>query len=392
MKLGMVPTNIRQNNQLNVIRILKKKPYTHKQLAEKLKLSNTAIQNIVSSLQKKNLITVEKHLINKTGRPSALVTLNTNSFYTIKVVFGNTCDLNVSAYDFSKKLLLKKESSYIKFDTDNINETIARLTNEIIADNSLKDKTLCNIVVAVPGIVNNDNLVVTTSLNNNTAPYDPYSYLSKFFSCDIIITDDKINYAQGELTNNKDLKESNVILFFHMPAPSISLAINKTIYRGANGFFGEIGFVPEHLVTAQKINFREQNQTNIDHALSLIEVINEINKELSTQDNKISSISDISNLLEKKHPLVTEKISKHCDHLCSFILNLSIIFDFDTLVFPGEFAPLKKYYFEKLQQTLLEYAFSPIKLLLGNSYIDSSNNGILDMAIEHGLYSIINPN
>ena len=51
MKLGMAPENIRQNNQINVIKILKKKPYTHKQLANKLKLSNTAIQNIVYSLQ-----------------------------------------------------------------------------------------------------------------------------------------------------------------------------------------------------------------------------------------------------------------------------------------------------------------------------------------------------
>lgn len=389
MKLGMAPENIRQNNQINVIKILKKKPYTHKQLANKLKLSNTAIQNIVYSLQTKNLITETKQLINKTGRPSILVSLNVNNFYTIKITFSKMNEVNVDAHDFSKKLLLHKQSEYIIHDTNDANKIIAKLINEIIDAPSLKDKTLCNIVMAVPGIVNNENLVVTTALNNNSAPYDPYSFLKENFSCDIIISDDKINYSQGELTNNKELNQSDIILFFQMPAPSISLVINKSIYRGANGFFGEIGFISEHLVTSQKINFRKQNQTNIDHALSLIVVMDEINKELLPSENKIRSISDLAILLNKKHPLVTKKISQHCDRLSSFILNLSILFDFDTIVFPGEFAPLKEYYFEKLQQALAEYAFSPVKLLLGNNLIDSSDNGILDMAIERGLNKIL---
>ena len=61
--------------------------------------------------------------------------------------------------------------------------------------------------------------------------------------------------------------------------------------------------------------------------------------------------------------------------------------DFDTLVFNGEFAPLKEYYFDRIQQTLEKHAFAPVKLLLGNDFLD--NNGILDMAIERGLNKIL---
>ncbi len=386
MKLGMAPSNIRHNNQLSVIKFLRKKPYTNKQLANKLKLSNTAIQNIVSSLQSKNLITVTKELINKTGRPSTLVALNINNFYIVKVFFGNENTIKVNAFDLSKKLLLFKESSYIKHDMEDANKTIARLINEIIADYSLKGKTLFNIVMEIPGIVNNDNVVITTALNNNSAPYDPYSFLIKQFSCDIIISDDKINYAQGELTNNKDLSHSNVIVFLQMPSPSISLAINKSIYRGANGFFGEIGFVSEHLTTHEKISIREQNKTNIDYATSLTNVIIDISNKLY-HNEKTCSISEVANLLNENHPFVVEKISEHCNRLCSFILNLSILYDFDTLVFNGEFAPLKDYYFEKIQQTIEKHAFAPIKLLLGNNFVD--NNGIIDMAIERGFEKLL---
>ena len=388
MKLGFTPQDIRHNNQLNVIKLLKKKPHTHKQLATKLDLSNTAIQNILSSLLLKELVVVEKQLINKTGRPSTVVSLNTEKFFTILVFFNNT-QVQISAYSFSKTLLAEIKAFYTPFNMDSANQVITESIRKMLSYDNLKYRTLCNISFSLPGLVTNDNVVATTSLNHNKEPYDPYSFFSKQFSCDILINDLKVNYTQGEYSTNKELKQQNVIAFYSITFPTLSLIINKQIYRGANGFFGEIGFLSDTLSTFPNENIRQLSPNNIDHTVSLNNVIDEITKNLYPDRNETLTLNEVADLLNSQHPLVVEKINNHCNRLCAFILNLSILFDFDALVFSGEIAPLKDYYFDKLNEFLTKNAFAPIKLILGNDSNVSTLIGSLNNAIDSGYNKLL---
>ena len=233
--LGINQSYCREINFELVIDLLRKEPRSATQLAEILELSNATMSSIIKNLLNLGMIDIAKTAsVKGSGRKQV--------FYTLNEKYGLILVVNMSRYKADIAITNIKEESIASstLPIDEINEEATYrviLKADELLDGCDSDTPLKNIIISVAGLVKDKT-------EGSEKHFVQSAFENHFKNIPTYLTNDGNLIAYGELNKGIFAKESNGILVLVDYGIGGSFIVNKKLFRGDNGFSGEIGRVP----------------------------------------------------------------------------------------------------------------------------------------------------
>ena len=181
---------LRRKNKNSIIELLRKKTQSYSDLARELKLSNTAIANIVDDLISENVVYRES---DSKGRGGINLSINADYGYVVAVDLSRW-QIILSAADFGSNILTTATIDDITFKKGDIEKIVAAV-EALTKREELKGRTLRCIAVASPGKI--DKKSGKFILNPRFREIGNISLQAVFeeaFGCKVVIKND-INLA-----------------------------------------------------------------------------------------------------------------------------------------------------------------------------------------------------
>lgn len=236
---------LRESNLSSVLRYLHSEaPFSRAQLAALTGLNKSTISSLVEELLQRGLIREIGLNSTGTGRPATLLEINPQAGAILGIELGVDFVL-VALSDFVGKILWRR---LIQTDPaaeqDNTLARTQELVDEAIAMARQLDTRLLGIGLATPGTVdiNEGLLVFAPNLQWRNVP------LRQFFSTHtdlrILVENDANAAAIGEHLFGAARQSEDFIFVFAGVGIGGGLFLNGQLYRGHNGYAGEIGHSP----------------------------------------------------------------------------------------------------------------------------------------------------
>ena len=241
MRKSVVTTSdVRSANMLKVYLTLRDHgPLTKRALAQDTDLTFASVSSICNQLLELELITNEEKSISTGGRNAAMYSFSPNYAYFLVVDLHHTEFLTIGLVNFSKEVV---KNYKINFPCESTLEDLLRIINEGYANlkQGMQGKIAC-MLVCVSAVYNQQTKMILQSSNPILERVNLAMHLREHFpSIPILIENDAnlVAYSQHDLFNsrNKDL-----LFVFFTQGIGLGIIIDGKLYRGANGFAGELG-------------------------------------------------------------------------------------------------------------------------------------------------------
>lgn len=269
---------LRRKNKNSIIELLRKKTQSYSDLARELKLSNTAIANIVDDLISENVVYRES---DSKGRGGINLSINADYGYVVAVDLSRW-QIILSAADFGSNILTTATIDDITFKKGDIEKIVAAV-EALTKREELKGRALRCIAVASPGKI--DKKSGKFILNPRFREIGNISLQAVFeeaFGCKVVIKND-INLALlGEKMYGGVLKNVQNALMLHVDVGmGAALLIDGKVYEGSHGFAGEIGYFKLNMLLSDENNYGNLNYGNYYDSTSLFSVLSIVKREIS---------------------------------------------------------------------------------------------------------------
>lgn len=235
--------NLRIENQLKFINLLRHGPQSINYLADQTNISFTAANKIVDQLEsfgvlnKRSLKPSEK----KRGRIPSLVSINTSVGVTCALDFSSQ-DLIISINDLVGNTILKRILSDISFIEEKTLTQVVKEMKEMLNQKEVQKRPLLGICIASPGMISKNTGEIEESFRVKAASTISLSnyFFNEFGVKTNIYNDVKIS-CLGETIEGCIPKEARNYLYVHLGnGCGTALVVDKKIYQGKNGFSGEL--------------------------------------------------------------------------------------------------------------------------------------------------------
>ena len=241
-------TYLREKNLSSVLNYIfyhKSKAFRAK-LAERVGLNKSTASSLVQELIERDLLReIGKNQAGAIGRPATFLEINPQTGFIIGVDLSVDF-ISVMVTDFSGKAIWERKfpiDSEVK--QDDAIAKMLELVKEAMAVCKEKNNRILGLGLAVPGLVdtNGDNLIYAPHLNWKDVPFR--KILSESTELQEIQIENDANAATiGEHIYGVARKTGDFIFVFVGKGIGSGLFLNGKLYRGMNGYAGEIGHLP----------------------------------------------------------------------------------------------------------------------------------------------------
>ncbi|MCQ2755186.1 MAG: ROK family protein [bacterium] len=350
--------NVRLTNQIEILNILRKSHSTITDIADKLDISFTAAKNIIEEMSHAKLVSIteDKQQVNKRGRAPAIVKLNTEN--------GIVCGIDMSGWDIKVflcsldcKILCKKEIPSVMFIEPEHLDQIKEIINDLLQQKAVKGKKLLSICISTPGLINEKTLKYEDVYRvPKYKEMDPIEYFKKAFNVKVEMYNDVRLSALAELKFGAFPSKPFNGIFMHIgTACGYALIINGKIYKGSNGFAGEL---------ATYNNIDVYSKTWAGRIYGIYDILRSEQKDLPfyTPDGDEKTIfNNLMKRYKEKDPLLLCKIEESIKMNAVTIIGLLASLDIEYLVIEGPILSFGKEYIETLTKYIHEYSTAKIR-------------------------------
>ncbi len=362
---------VREVNLSSVLRVIHTEaPLSRAQLANVTGLNKSTVSSLVEELLARGLIHETGVNSNGTGRPSTLLEINPQAGSIIGVEFGVDF-VSVALTDFLGNILWRQ---VVNADpADNQETTLTKtldLVHEAVTVCRKMSLLLIGLGLAAPGIVDLEHgiLVFAPNLGWRNVP------LQKIFSdktgLKVFIENDANAAAIAEHLFGVARHSNDFIFVFVGVGIGSGLFLNGKLYRGKNGYAGEIGRSP---IMAESSQLQDQvgdlgywetyaNQSSISqrYRARLKLKPNNINSMLFSEHNPLLSISAIKQVADAEDADMRDSISEAGIALGQGFASLINIFNPEKIILGGPFSIIGEYLLPSTQDAVTRYAFPEI--------------------------------
>ena len=346
---------IRIDNQIEIINLLRCGKRTTTELAKRLGVSFTAISNIVDELVKSRLIKYSNKKESKSrGRNPVFVELNCDD--------GVVCCVDLSAH-FIKVVIASLDNQVIVEETipDLVYLTIEHLEQiehcikKLLKTPEVNNRKLLSICIAAPGLIRPDTyeFVYSRRLSGQNI-INPVSYFTNAFNVKVEMHNDVRIGCLAELKYGVFPKKPFNGLFIHIGFySSLTLILNGKIYEGSNGFAGE---VPNYDLEVNDIS----NVYN-SRFYPLFEIVRTIEKEKGLPLTQVNNYFNLNKLVEdykNSDPITVKVIQDSAKINAMTIFALTTILDIDYVVIEGKILDFGEDYLDLVKQNIGRLSFS----------------------------------
>lgn len=238
-------TFVRESNLSSVLRYLHNQaPLSRAQLAQLIGLNKSTISSLVEELIDRELI----HEIGLNslgiGRPATMLELNPEAGYIVGVEFGVDF-VTVGLTNFTGQITWRRmENADPAVAQETTIEQALRLSNEAIETACQQNMRLLGLGLAMPGMVDlkEGTLVLAPNLSWRDVPVQ--KIFSEHTGLKVFVDNDANAAALGEHLFGVARQTTDFIFIFAGIGIGGGLFLNGELYRGKNGFAGEIGHSP----------------------------------------------------------------------------------------------------------------------------------------------------
>ncbi len=254
---GMRPSNIRQENIKQIIRMFRStnELYSRAQISRKLSLSAPSVSEIVSDLLKIGILFESEEGSSGSfgGRKPILLDINRECGYIIGVHIENE-QITIVLTDILGEVKDKIVSEYSKDEDFDSIEFLIDWIKDVLKNNQIDIEKLLSIGVTLPGIFDNQEKRVKFAPNVSQWQKTPIKeILEEKFDCKVTIENAVNTAVLGEKWKGKIAGKDNAVYVKFDRGIGAGILIDGKIYKGVNNVAGEIGFlltdkdhVPEH--------------------------------------------------------------------------------------------------------------------------------------------------
>lgn len=370
--------NVRISNQIEILNILRKSDSTLTDIASKLNISFTAAKNICEEMSTIGLveITDSKQQSNKRGRCPSIVKLCLNN--------GVVCGIDLSSWDIKVfictldcKILCRESIPSVMFIQPEHLPQIKDIINRLMKDPSVGGKKLLSICISSPGLINQETSKYEDVFRiPKYKDMDPVEYFSKTFKVRVEMYNDLRIGALAELKFGSFPQGPFNGIFMHIGTGcGCAIITNGKIYKGSNGFAGEIP-------TYNEIDV--YSKTWAGKLYGIYDILKSEQRETSTlvlEGNEKEIFERLMKRYEQKDTILMEKIKESIKMNAIAIINLCVLLDIECLVIEGPILKFGKLYTDYLIQTINEYSKLKIRTKIVESKLQE-NSSILGTAYQ----------
>ena len=214
---------------------------TKSQLAQQVNLSFSSVSNICTDMEKIGLVTVTDTMRSTGGRKAARVSFCPDFFYTLVI------DMHHTQHVYLGLINLKNEiCDHTRFEVSQ-EDSLETILSHIKESFSVlqKDKTskVLGICVGVSAAYDPVSGSLLQSSNPVFEGVQLKRHIAELFPEKMVIIDNDANLAGLSQMMKETLAGKNLLSIFFSQGIGLGIVINGKLYRGTNGFAGELGHI-----------------------------------------------------------------------------------------------------------------------------------------------------
>jgi len=396
---------VREMNLSMALRLIHQRaPISRAQLAQITGLNKSTASSLVDYL-------IERKLVHETGfnsagagRPATMVEINPNAGGVIGVEFGVDF-VSVGLTNFVGDILWRKDEATDPADLQEttLNQTLAHV-KEAMATARKKSLRLFGLGLATPGTVNVNEgvLIFAPNLNWHNVPF------RKIFSAatklNVFVENDANAAAIAEHLFGLAKHDTDFIFVFAGVGIGSGLFLNGKLYRGYNGYAGEIGHFPMPTDEAQQAchcgNFdcwemRVNQRSIIARAQARIKSKrNSMTSVLMAKQNVPLSISIIKQAADAGDPDALAVFAETGRALGQGLAGLCNVFNPQKVIIGGPLSVVGNYLLPAVKEVSPRHSLPEIdqqtEIVLSNFGPDASLIGAIAIVVDEALSNPMN--
>lgn len=236
---------VREVNLSLILRLVyNEAPLSRAQLATTTGLNKSTVSSLVEELLARQLVHETGINPARTGRPATLLEINPRAGGIIGVELGVDF-VSVALADFRGNILWRKQANTDPAEAQEktLHQTLILIKEGIAASRKIK-LPLIGIGLAMPGTVDLEKGVLIFAPNLDWHNVPLREIFSKPTGLSVFVENDANAAAIAEHLFGEGRKNKNFIFVFAGVGIGGGLFLNGQLYRGKNGFAGEIGHSP----------------------------------------------------------------------------------------------------------------------------------------------------
>ena len=340
---------IRIDNQIEIINLLRRGKRTTTELAKRLGISFTAISNIVDELVKNNLIRYsDKKEVKARGRNPVFVELNCDDGVVCSIDLSSFC-IRVVIATLDNQIIAEEIITNLVYLKNEHLEQIEQCIKRLLKMPKVNNRKLLSICIAAPGLIRPDTyeFVYSRRVSGNGA-INPVSYFANAFNVKVEMHNDVRIGCLAELKYGVFPKRQFNGIFIHIGfLSSLCLILNGKIYEGSNGFAGEI--------PVYNIEGKEDINPWNTRFCPIFEIERAIQKEKGlplTAFNEYLDLNELFKNYENGDPVTVKAVKDSARINAMTIFALSTILDVDYVVIEGKILEFGEDYLDLIKQDI----------------------------------------
>jgi len=212
---------------------------TKSELAHKVGLSFASVSNICTNLEKEGLVSVKEKKHSTGGRRAAWVSFSPDRVYSLVIDMHHTQHIYLGLVNLRGKI--KKMIRFEVLKQDSLETILINIKNAFLEIYKGEKTELLGVSVGISAVHDPNTGVLLQSTNPVFERVQFSRYLEEIFPEKIILFDNDANLAGLSLRERSGLLKENRLFLFFTQGIGLGITIKGRIYRGSNGFAGELG-------------------------------------------------------------------------------------------------------------------------------------------------------
>lgn len=309
--IGKNQTFSRQINTELVLELIRERPYSGTELADKLSLSNATVSSIIKDLAEIGIIRVnEATSITGLGRKRINYEINPNYGLILGVNISNFHAI-VSLIDAKENLIACGDVQVNKYDRHAMYDLVLESSKLLISENKENVKLRC-IVITLPGRVNSKTGELVLSVQFDKELFSESHMIQNLFNkqfpdVPVLLANDNNVMSIGELYNG-DLKNVNNGIYFNIDwGIGGGIIIDNKLFDGNLGYAGEFGLIKyydghsfkeiDEFVSLRALCLKASEI--LGHEVDRVELLEQYNQNQKIKDMVLESAQIVSSVIRQ---------------------------------------------------------------------------------------------
>lgn len=340
---------IRETNQYLMLSLIQKnKSVTRAFLSSNLNLSPPSVSNNVEKLIQKGILIkkgIDKSDKEKLGRKGVLIEFNKNFIYILSVDLSGA-QFKIAISNIYEEMIVCEELEIIEDNnTSSIYKKIIYWIDETLKKYGIKRQSLGIIVVAFPGVINEDTgemkcvpqFIGWEDINIKER-------LEEHYKVKVVIRNDINLITIGEAKYGIGREVDNFVHINVELGVGGGLILNKKLYSGRHFASGEIGY----MVPSKEELGTGKHQGSLESLIAIPQIKKNIAQALGKKKEEIT-IEKINQLYKENNEAVLAEIQRVAQTLAVTIVNIVALLDVELILLGGSITRLDVELIEKIE-------------------------------------------